>query len=564
MDKQRPLLRLAGVLCVLALLTVFGIEVSGAMETASAQTQARPDIYTIDTMADYGALELPAVTFLHDKHTEALAKDGKDCTACHIKKDGKLSLKFGRVEDTTAAEIKNIYHENCFTCHAETKAAGKESGPQDGQCRSCHAAKPEAVSSRMEAGFDNALHARHFGSEAIKVAGEQDNCGACHHVYDKGAEKTVFKKGEESSCRTCHDTEPRTDEELGLTVRSLSTAAHEQCVSCHLDMQAKKQDTGPVLCKGCHGALGQSKTAENNRMAIKEVGGKVPSLPMEGKPEATLILPKAEADGKTLNMPPVAFDHSKHEAANDTCRVCHHQGLKSCAECHTTAGSEEGDFVTLSDAMHAKQSERSCVGCHAVKQQDPSCAGCHWMDNKTAPPADESCGKCHQELPEQLRTEGIGSEGFAPTKDEKAIYGAMMLESGRPQPETIRTEDIPETVKIGSIAKEYEPSEFPHRKVVLKLMEGMKDNSLATAFHSGEVSMCQGCHHNSPKSLTPPRCGSCHAAPFAESAPGRPGLKAAYHGQCISCHKEMGITELMKGSEPVAAESCVACHDKKN
>ncbi|MBU1247464.1 MAG: cytochrome c family protein, partial [Proteobacteria bacterium] len=555
MDKQRPLLRLAGVLCVLALLTVFGIEVSGAMEEAPAPEAARPDIYLIDTMATYGTLELPAVTFYHDKHTDALLKENKDCKTCHLEKDGTISLKFKRVENGDAAEVKNIYHDNCFACHAETKAAGKDSGPTDGECRSCHTLKPKAISSKMDAGFTNALHARHFGSSEIMVPGEKENCGACHHVYDKGAKKTVYTKGEESSCGSCHQADAVKDETLGVEVKALSTAVHQDCVLCHLDLSAKNKDAGPTQCKGCHGALGQTKTAEDNAKAIAKLGGKVPPLPMKGKPEATLLLPKpAVGDTKPVNMAPVAFDHTKHEAANDTCRVCHHQGMKSCVECHSVAGAKEGNFVTLADAMHSKQADSSCVGCHRVEQTDAKCAGCHWMSNKAAPPADNSCKKCHQALPE-----GIGGENFAPTKEEKAVYGAMMLTSGRGEATVYTNDDIPETVKVGSIAKEYEAAEFPHRKVVLKIMEGMKDDSLAASFHSGDVSMCQGCHHNSPKALKPPRCSNCHGSPFVESAPGRPGLKAAYHGQCIGCHKAMGINELKKGSETLPAQSCVVC-----
>ncbi len=560
MDKQRPLLRLAGVLCVLALLTLFGIEVSGAMETAPALEEARPDIYMIDTMAAYGDLELPAVTFFHDKHTDALKKQGKDCKACHLDNKHVPSLKFKRLEDGTAEEVKNIYHENCFSCHAETSAAGIKSGPPDGQCRSCHTTKPNATSSRMMAGFDNALHARHFGSADIKVMGEKDNCGTCHHVYDPASKKTVYKKGEEASCRSCHKAQPVTDEELKIDVRALSTATHQQCVVCHLDKQANNKDTGPTQCAGCHGALGQTKTAENNIKALANTGGKVPALPMQGKPEATLIMPTPiKSATKPVNMNPVAFDHTKHEANNDTCRVCHHKSMKSCSECHTVAGSEQGDFVTLTDAMHSRKVDRSCVGCHRKEQTDPQCAGCHWMTNQAAPPADDSCKKCHQSLPE-----GYGGEDFAPSKEEKASIGQIMLEADLAQPETFNVDDIPELVTIGSLSKEYAATEFPHRKIVLTLMEGMKKDSLAASFHAGEVSMCQGCHHNSPKAMKPPRCSNCHGAPFVESAPDRPGLKGAYHGQCISCHKAMGITELKKGSKTLKAQSCVVCHDKKN
>ena len=35
-----------------------------------------------------------------------------------------------------------------------------------------------------------------------------------------------------------------------------------------------------------------------------------------------------------------------------------------------------------------------------------------------------------------------------------------------------------------------------------------------------------------------------------------PGLKAAYHQQCMGCHREMGL-------EKPAATECAACHQEK-
>lgn len=73
----------------------------------------------------------------------------------------------------------------------------------------------------------------------------------------------------------------------------------------------------------------------------------------------------------------------------------------------------------------------------------------------------------------------------------------------------------------------------------------------ATDFHkamSGKVG-CTTCHHNSGDEIH--ACKDCHGAPFNPHNASMPGLKAAYHQRCLSCHKEDF------GSGP---ESCTKCH----
>jgi hypothetical protein len=58
---------------------------------------------------------------------------------------------------------------------------------------------------------------------------------------------------------------------------------------------------------------------------------------------------------------------------------------------------------------------------------------------------------------------------------------------------------------------------------------------------------------------------SCHAA-SGPGPDGRPGLKAALHGQCMGCHQAMGIEgKLSKdapaGTKPVPMNTdCAGCH----
>jgi hypothetical protein len=87
----------------------------------------------------------------------------------------------------------------------------------------------------------------------------------------------------------------------------------------------------------------------------------------------------------------------------------------------------------------------------------------------------------------------------------------------------------------------------------------VEDSDLANTFHKNQQTLCMGCHHNSPSSLTPPDCAACHAAAGdgrPTSAPGIPDLKTAYHGQCMGCHEKMEIAT-------VPSTDCQICHEKK-
>ncbi len=147
MAKARPLLRWAGFLVVCVAVSFYCVGAQSGEEpakTVKAPEKGRPDLIKIDTLAAYGKLELPPVTFFHDKHTEVLLKEKKTCETCHSVINGKLSLAFKRQPTTKPAAIKDIYHQYCIGCHLETAAKGKPSGPPDGLCRGCHNAEPTA------------------------------------------------------------------------------------------------------------------------------------------------------------------------------------------------------------------------------------------------------------------------------------------------------------------------------------------------------------------------------------------------------------------------------------
>ena len=569
-------------LVFLALCGVAGllaVAVSSGYATPQEDDGFRADIMSISVLKDYGPLTQPKVVFLHDKHTSALAKLGDkykaQCNTCHLKdKDGKTGLAFMReANPATGAALKKIYHDGCIGCHSGLAAEGLKSGPLDVQCKSCHAGEPAVKSSWQPLAVDRLLHFRH-----AKTQEKADNkCGACHHVYDEAAKKTVPAPKEDQvpgSCAYCHKaTDTVTKGGAPEKVRSLRLASHGECVTCHVETAAKGPGTpsGPSTCSGCHAPLSQKDIEAHNKKQVPE--GSDLRIKRH-QPDRTLILavaPKAKnaQAAKSFTMNPVPFDHKAHEARGLSCASCHHQTLASCgAECHTVAGSKEGGQVTLAQAMHSQTSDRACVSCHAKEQQKPECAGCH-SQRKPADAQDKAaCATCHM-TPAPAAPEALAALAAAPASparaEERARLASQLLDA-RPQvAPLLANEDIPEKVSIGSMAKDYEPAEFPHRRIVLGMAKAIKDSKLATAFHADETALCRACHHNSPVSKTPPHCVSCHSA-SGPGPDGRPGLKAALHGQCMGCHKAMGIEGKKLADAPADAKpvpmntECAGCH----
>ena len=538
MRKGKAMLRWARimVLAVAVFGSVYGIAVSNSTDSSGS----RADIINIDILKIFGDLERPEVVFLHDKHTEALEKEKKDCSTCHLSEKNfevipetmkeavrgidRLSPKFKRLKDAGRKEVMDVYHDNCIECHKQMKADGNQSGPVI--CAGCHKESPEVRSSRLAMGFDKSLHFRH-------VKAKEKKCEICHHEYDAEKKKLFYAKEKEGTCRYCHkaDTE-------GNRI-SMRLASHLQCVRCHQDELAKKNSAGPIKCAGCHAPENQAKIE------------KIADIPrMERKqPDSVIVqtgLRDTEKDRKVTRMGSVPFDHKIHEERNDNCRVCHHAALDSCSKCHTLRGAKEGDGIKLELAMHLSSKEKSCIGCHTIRQADKNCAGCHAPIEKGRMP-EASCDRCHMDMPEGLKTGGD-------KKPDMKALAKTMLDSRPVASATYADEDIPDKVVIDMLVDQYEAVELPHRKIVKTLVKNIKDNKLAAYFHKDQGTVCQGCHHNSPVSKKPPRCGNCHGRPFDKNSPNAPGLTGAYHQQCMGCHKVM---ELEKPA------GCTSCHKEK-
>jgi len=496
---------------LLGLIAVYCLSICGCSQGQADEEIVRADIINIDNLAKFGSLERPPVAFPHDAHTIALIKQNKDCKTCHLlKKNGELSQKYFRLEDINKDAVMEIYHENCVDCHQRTTDSGLEAGPT--ACGNCHLRKPVFQSSWQPIGFDKSLHHRH-------ITASDKNCSLCHHNYNDKTDKLYYAKGEESSCRDCH----RVQE--GNHIPSLSQAAHQSCLGCHL----KTDDSGPIDCAGCHDLQRQMEiTVVENPIRLKR-----------NQPDF-MLLSATENELTLSKMNTVPFSHEGHEIFNSTCRVCHHESMNSCTDCHTIQGNPESKGVNLQQAFHDMSSDHSCIGCHEKQKSKNECAGCHSLMEQGRF-SKRTCPTCHS--------------GPHPENLKRAKTRYTSLSQFKPDSKDVRLsfkeKDIPEIVTISVLSDKYEPAVFPHRQIVKRLLDDINDNRIAEYFHGHDDVVCQGCHHNSPIGERPPLCRNCHGEPFNEADMFKPGLMGAYHQQCLDCHKNMEIKE---------PSDCVGCH----
>lgn len=531
------------VACVVgSFLLIYSTKAIGVSEALDQSREKRADIIRISLVEPFGAAERPEVVFYHDLHTDAIEKsnpaDGKkDCTVCHLQDKDYLSTKFKRLEDISKRSVTDLYHTECMSCHRETAEAGKKAGPVE-VCGECHIEKPGVISGRQPITFDKSLHFRHTEANRDPKTMEGD-CSLCHHEYNTVSKKLFYEKGKEGSCRYCHK---ESKEENRISNR---LASHLSCLDCHRKIKAKEQKAGPIKCSGCH--------APENQLKIE----KVKDVPRMKRNQPDFVLLGAQPENTeskkiTITMNPVPFDHRAHEGYNRNCLDCHHASLDSCAKkCHTIEGSEDGKGVKLERAMHQTGSNAGCISCHESKQQVKECAGCHNSISKSSKKDDLSCRACHMK---PFSAEIINQkQGQKPGEMKPEVIAEKMLSERTFLTGTYTQEDIPETITIKRLSKEFEPVKFPHRQIINKIMDNIKGNKLAGYFHMDKGTVCQGCHHNSPVSVKPPNCVTCHGKPFDDANIFRPGLKAAYHQQCNGCHEDMKI------EKPRPAE-CADCH----
>lgn len=522
--------------------------------------------------------QMPGVDFFHDRHTQAL--EGDNCRTCHLTQEDRLIFLFKRLDSSDPEVDREIYHTSCIGCHNDRASAGTSSGPLRGNCRGCHSRGPKTASSWVPLIFGPSIHSRHESAELIPPdPGTETNCGTCHHQYDAAIQKTAYIKGEENACQYCHPAQASVGGQLtrpnrfGIfkpallpvssespepavledppdqSIRFMSAAAHDACVACHRQLTVThNRTTGPLNCAGCHTAEAQAK------IRILET---VPRM-KRNQPDATLMAAWLDRDDLTpqsilTEINPVPFDHMAHEghaSQSTSCRHCHHSSLNACSDCHTRGGAARGGWIDLNQAMHGLESQRTCIGCHrGPTTARADCAGCH-----TSRPQpgfqDQNCRICHGVDRTTLPTPPL----VKTAKTDLAAQAVSTRKSARKALGTLPPLDqIPDRVRIDALLETYEAVDLPHRKIIQELDRRIQTSGLAQTFHSDPLTMCAGCHHHSPADLKPPKCASCHSPQQAGPGDGRPALIAAYHNQCMGCHRQMGI-------EKPQATACNECH----
>jgi len=113
------------------------------------------------------------------------------------------------------------------------------------------------------------------------------------------------------------------------------------------------------------------------------------------------------------------------------------------------------------------------------------------------------------------------------------VIGVLIVSQATEEKET-SSQNVPEVCTLGTLSKIYEPVLFSHGQ------------------HTLMAEDCATCHHHSEPGVTL-ACKECHGAPFDPKNLNMPGLKGAYHLQCMGCHQQMS-------SGPVG---CTDCHAKR-
>jgi hypothetical protein len=91
------------------------------------------------------------------------------------------------------------------------------------------------------------------------------------------------------------------------------------------------------------------------------------------------------------------------------------------------------------------------------------------------------------------------------------------------------------------------------------ILDELQDAYLPVPFdHKGHADMaemtqgCVLCHHYTPKGQQHPACKTCHDVAVEGTGIHKPGLKGAYHRQCLNCHKDW-----------IDASDCGICHRRR-
>ena len=309
--------RIEVILASLLILLCVGLRM--AYTGSVAQRDGGADLIKLDALTPFGALERPAVYFPHEKH--ASNGDEASCLTCHDPESGEdagLVFTFKSQDGLSKDELKDLYHTQCLSCHADLESAHQPSGPQ--VCGGCHvneAPATEVPSHALE--FDESLHTLHTETAAI-------------------------------DCQSCHDLLDSTEEDAP-SASLYENSSHDLCVSCHL---AEATPEAPLDCSGCHlssltPSMAMPASTEGPR------GGEVlfdhdlheaadVSCEVCHHKEPDTQCSECHTDGDSIKSGGVTLQTAMHtRSAEGSCVGCHEEmgigTLDECASCHTPFGN---------------------------------------------------------------------------------------------------------------------------------------------------------------------------------------------------------------------------------
>jgi len=257
---------------------------------------------------------------------------------------------------------------------------------------------------------------------------------------------------------------------------------------------------------------------------------------------ACLVLScKGEAD-KAVEKEAVAA------AAPEKCEPC-----PPCPEAGEAAeaaqpAAPQGDGPEESVLYHLVDKYEPVVFTHESHvDYEENCEVCHHHSSEVErfPP----CRACHGETFSTLDRPGL-----------KGAYHRQCLECHKKMESgPLGCEDCHKKRAAGPVVQEDLAKKYAYEIMTLgHLEDGFEPSVFNHLQHTKTTGDCSECHHlRTPHEVAAP-CRECHTRRVTAEGDKTPGLKDAYHQQCIACHKEAAKT-----GQKVAL-NCVECHKAKN
>lgn len=337
-----------------------------------------------------------------------------------------------------------------------------------------------------------------------------------HDAHTRALEK------QDKDCTFCHLSENnrlslKFKRILDSDQKALKEVYHGNCISCHREMLAKKEKTGPVTCGECH----------------------------------------VKTDDVIQDADPMGFDPSLHfrhqKAAENQCEKCHHEYDASakkkvyakgkegtCRYCHKA--DDEENRISFQKAAH-----QSCIACHLDRIKSSLaagpiyCYGCHDREEKSKIKIVENVPRVDRKQPDVLFVSRFSpnknADGQSPQPLEGFEYRMKLVPFNHKGHESYNTtcrechhaalspcSDC-HTVK-GSKSGRFIPLE--------QAMHQTKDSEACIGCHNQKKKDpdCMGCHGKIKKDQegNQERCKTCHLGSIPElpfRAAGMSGSKQA-------------------------------------